>query len=271
MPSGADLVHLPRRRPGWNGPWRTNALSSRGASPWRGAAFEALALGDHDTHQAPRRCLRASEPSFTASAPAAIAFGQMCPELRMPPGVMRTREDILHEERLRRVVDGPPWARPHRFPHGSCKSTRARRRASPHPRPHPPRAALHHPVATFPPTTSIPCCSLDVTDDVEHPIRVAVGGVHREDVHLRAYSESRRPIERVVADPRSRADPKPALIVLRRVRVLDALRDVALTVISPLAAIRVDHRELLDLVAVEDRLGLLERRPTGAVRGSGSS
>ena len=68
-------------------------------------------------------------------------------------------------------------------------------------------------------------------------------------------------LHRVGTDADRGADPQPPLVVLRRVRVLDPLRDV-LDGDEPLEpAVGVDDRELLDLVAVEDRLGLLERRP----------
>ena len=60
-----------------------------------------------------------------------------------------------------------------------------------------------------------------------------------------------------------RADPKPALVVLRRVRVLDPLRDVLDRDQALEPPVGVDHRELLDLVAMEDLLGLLERRSDG--------
>ena len=57
------------------------------------------------------------------------------------------------------------------------------------------------------------------------------------------------------------ADAQAALVVLRRVRVLDPLLDV-LDGDEPLEPpVGVDDRELLDLVPVEDLLRLLERRP----------
>ena len=101
---------------------------------------------------------------------------------------------------------------------------------------------------------------LDPAHDVEHAVRVAVRGVHHEDVDL-GLDERGRALDRVGPDAHRRADPQAALVVLRRVRVLDLLRDV-LDGDEPLEPpVGVDDRELLDLVAVEDRLGLLERRP----------
>ncbi len=104
--------------------------------------------------------------------------------------------------------------------------------------------------------------ALDRADDVEHAVGVTVRGVHHQHVDLRIH-ERRRPLERVVPDPDRRPDPEPALVVLRRVRVLDPLRDV-LDGDEPLEPpLGVDHRELLDLVAVEDLARLVQRRPDG--------
>ena len=93
-------------------------------------------------------------------------------------------------------------------------------------------------------------------------MRVAVRGVDDEDVDLRV-DERGSALERVRPDAHRRADPQPALVVLRRVRVLDPLRDV-LDRDEPLEPpVAVDDGELLDLVAMEDRLRLLERRADG--------
>ena len=90
-------------------------------------------------------------------------------------------------------------------------------------------------------------------------MRVAVGGVDDEDVDL-GVDERGGALERVRPDSDGGADPQAPLVVLRRVRILDPLRDV-LDRDQPLEQpVGVDDGELLDLVAVEDRLGLLERR-----------
>ena len=68
-------------------------------------------------------------------------------------------------------------------------------------------------------------------------------------------------LDRVRADADRGADPQPALRVLRRVRVLEPLRDVLDGDQALEAPVGVDDRQLLDLVAVEDLLGLGERRP----------
>ena len=75
-----------------------------------------------------------------------------------------------------------------------------------------------------------------------------------------AVDQRLRALERVRPDADGRADAEPAAGVLRRVRVLDRF-SMSLTVIRPAEdAVRVDDRQLLDLVAVQDLLGLLERR-----------
>ena len=56
----------------------------------------------------------------------------------------------------------------------------------------------------------------------------------------------------------TRSRPRASFVA---VRVLDALRDVLDRDQPAQDAVRVDDRQLLDLVAVEDLLGLLERRP----------
>ena len=101
---------------------------------------------------------------------------------------------------------------------------------------------------------------LDLAHDLEDAVRVAVRRVDDEDVDL-GVDERRRALQRVRPDADGGADAQATLVVLRRVRVLDPLRDVLDGDEALEAPVRVDDRELLDLVAVEDRLGLLERRP----------
>ena len=89
---------------------------------------------------------------------------------------------------------------------------------------------------------------------------VAVGGV--EDEHVDARLDERgRALERVRADADGGADAQPAARVLGRAAGTRCFLAMSLTVISPRRiAVRVDDRQLLDLVAVQDLLGLLERR-----------
>ena len=89
---------------------------------------------------------------------------------------------------------------------------------------------------------------------------MAVRRVDDEHVHARR-DERLRALERVGADADRGADPQPPLLVLRRLRVLDLLLDVLDGDEPAQAAVCVDDGELLDLVAVEDLLGLRERRP----------
>ena len=65
---------------------------------------------------------------------------------------------------------------------------------------------------------------------------------------VRAYSDGGR-------------HPQPPLVVLRRLGIRDALRDVLDGDQPAQHAGRIHDRQLLDLVAVEDPLGFLERRP----------
>ena len=88
---------------------------------------------------------------------------------------------------------------------------------------------------------------------------MTVSRVHDEHVHLRV-DERGRALQRVRADADRRADAQSTLLVLRRIRVLDPLRDVLDRDEPREASFVIDDRQLLDLVAVEDRLGLLERR-----------
>ena len=120
-------------------------------------------------------------------------------------------------------------------------------------------ASAPSPVETFPAISSTSWMRLDLPDDVEHSVGVAVRRVHDEDVHL-GVDERRSPLERVRPDPDRRAHAQAALVVLRRVGVLDLLRDVLDGDEALEPSVGVDDRELLDLVAMEDRLGLLERR-----------
>ena len=82
-----------------------------------------------------------------------------------------------------------------------------------------------------------------------------------DDEHVDAGVDERlRALERVRADADRRADAQASLLVLRRVRVLDLLLDVLDGDQALEPAVAVDDGQLLDLVAVEDLLGLGERR-----------
>ena len=83
-----------------------------------------------------------------------------------------------------------------------------------------------------------------------------------DDEHVDLGGDQRaRALERVRADADGRADPQPPLLVLRRERVLDPLADVLDGDQPAQPAVRVDDRQLLDPVAVQDRVRLVERRP----------
>ena len=87
-----------------------------------------------------------------------------------------------------------------------------------------------------------------------------MGRVHDDHVCSRA-DECLGALERVGADADRRRRPQPSLVVLRRVGELDLLLDVLDRDQPAQPAIRVDDRELLDLVPVQDLLGLRQRRP----------
>ena len=84
--------------------------------------------------------------------------------------------------------------------------------------------------------------------------------VDDDDVHL-LRDEGLRALEGVGADADRRTDLQPAALVLRRERVLDPLLDVLDGDQALEPPVGVHHGQLLDLVAVEDLLGLGERRP----------
>ena len=86
-----------------------------------------------------------------------------------------------------------------------------------------------------------------------------MGRVDDEHVHLRVDQRG-RPLERVRPDADRGAHSQPPLLVLRRVRVLDLLGDVLDGDEALEPPVGVDDRQLLDLVAMEDRLRLLQGR-----------
>ena len=102
--------------------------------------------------------------------------------------------------------------------------------------------------------------ALDPRDHLDHAARVAVRRV--DDEHVGARRDQRlRALERVRADADRGADAQPALRVLRRERELDPLLDVLDRDQALEHAVGVDDGQLLDPVAVQELLGLLERRP----------
>ncbi len=103
---------------------------------------------------------------------------------------------------------------------------------------------------------------LEGPDGVEDPLGVAVGVVDDDDVAL-GGDQGPGPVEEVRADADRGADPEAAQAVLGRVGVLDALQDVLVGDEALEVVVLVDDEELLDLVLVEDLLGVLERRPDG--------
>ena len=86
---------------------------------------------------------------------------------------------------------------------------------------------------------------LDLLDDVEDALRVAVRRVDDEHVGT-GVDERGCPLERIRPDTDGRADPEPAAFVLRRERVRLALRDVLDGDQAAEPAGVIDDRQLLD-------------------------
>ena len=102
--------------------------------------------------------------------------------------------------------------------------------------------------------------ALDPRDHLDHAARVAVRRV--DDEHVDAGRDQRLgALARVRADADRGADAQPARRVLGRARELDPLLDVLDRDQALEDAVRVDDRQLLDPVAVQQLLGLVERRP----------
>ena len=85
-------------------------------------------------------------------------------------------------------------------------------------------------------------------------------GVDHEHVDLGVH-ERPGPLECVRADTDGGADAQPPLLVLGRERELDPLADVLDGDQALEPPVAVDHRQLLDLVPVQDRVRLVEGRP----------
>ena len=99
----------------------------------------------------------------------------------------------------------------------------------------------------------------DARNHLDHAARVPVRGV--DDEHVDAGGDQRLcTLRRVRPDAHSGADAQTTLRILRRLRELDALLDVLDGDQAADASCRVDDRQLLDAVAVQQLLGLRERR-----------
>ena len=201
-----------------------------------------------------------SEPSMTTSAPAASALG-MSPESWMPPSATSVMPWRSGGDRA--VVDGGDLRHPDAGDHpGRADRSRA------HPALHAVGAGGGHGVDRFGGDDVAADhldveAALDLLDDVEHALVVAMAGVDDEQVDADA-DEGLGPLEGVGSDADRGADPEPAPVVLGGVGELRALLDVLDGDEAPERPGVVDDRELLDAVLPEDVLGLLEG---GADRG----
>ena len=198
-----------------------------------------------------------SEPSITVSAPAAIAL-TMSPEYVMPPSAITGTPS----RRARRVVcqiaescgmPAPLITRVVQIDPAPTPTLMASAPASA-------RASTPSSVTTLPATTgSDGQPRLDPLDRLDHAGRVAVGGVDGDGVDGPG-DERLDALLDVVADADGGRAAQPAGVVAGRVRELLALLDVLHRDQPGEAAVVVDERQLLDAVALEDRLGLVERR-----------
>ncbi len=96
------------------------------------------------------------------------------------------------------------------------------------------------------------------TTEIEWPCAVSTTSTSTS-----ASISARGALERVRPDPDGGADAQPPLLVLRGERELDPLPDVLDGDQALEPPVGVDHRQLLDLVLVQDLVRLFERRPHG--------
>ena len=200
------------------------------------------------------------EPSMTVSAPAASAFA-MSPDEVMPPSAIDghavpDRATRAHSKTA--VICGTPTpatTRVVQIEPGPIPTLIASAPASI-------SASAASAVAMLP---AITCTSHSAlirrtisTTDAECPCAVST----TSDVDL-GVDQRAGALERVRADADRGADAQPALLVLGRERELDPLLDVLDRDQALEVAVRVDDRQLLDLVAVQDLVRLVEGRPDG--------
>ena len=97
---------------------------------------------------------------------------------------------------------------------------------------------------------------LDALDRIEHAARMAVGGVHDDEVDAR-LDQPLGALVAVVADRGRGRDPQPALLVLAGMGMGDRLLDVLDGDQPDAAVLVVHHQELFDAVLVQQALRLL--------------
>ena len=98
-----------------------------------------------------------------------------------------------------------------------------------------------------------------VLDDVEHTLRVAVRGVDHEHVHV-CGDERGGAVERILGDADRGADAQSTEFVLAGAGILHRLLDVLDGDEALQAVVAVHHQQLLDLVAVQDVVRLVQGR-----------
>ena len=199
------------------------------------------------------------EPSMTVSAPAAIAFATSPDEVMPPSAITGIPCRIATSATSKTAVTcGTPTPATTRVVQIDPGPTPAFRQSAPASI----SASAASPVAMLPAMISMSNSRLDPPHHLDDRARVPVGRVDDEHVDL-GRDERCSTLERIRADADRCADAQAPALVLRRERVELALLDV-LDGDQPLETpLRVDDRELLDLVPPEQRLGLRERRADG--------
>ncbi len=91
---------------------------------------------------------------------------------------------------------------------------------------------------------------------------VSVGGVDRENVHLPVH-QFLGAFQKIARRADGRAHPQASLIVLRGVGIFEFFLDVLDCDQALQVVLVVDHKKFFDAMAVQDLLGLFQRRPDG--------
>ena len=198
-----------------------------------------------------------SEPAMIVSAPAAIAFAMSPDEVSPPSAITGTPCSAAAREHSSMAVTcgtpTPATTRVVQIDPGPTPTFTASAPAST-------SASVASAVATLPTTSSAPSkrafsSRAIASTPTEWPCAVSSTSTSAPGVDERPGT-----IERVRPDADGGRNTQPPLVVLRRVRVRDPLRDVLDGDEAAQHAVRVHDGQLLDLVAVEDALGLLESR-----------
>jgi hypothetical protein len=95
---------------------------------------------------------------------------------------------------------------------------------------------------------------LGAANGIEHPLRMAMGGVDDQQVHP-GIDQALGALEPILTHRGGRGCTQPPLLVLGSIRVELRLLDILDGDQADAAAVAVDHQQLLDAVAVQQPLG----------------